>query len=409
MLTGPWLALGSGVLTLASLTGVAVAVGMRRRDPAARTPLGRLALGMQNLAVFGACVGVLLGCWQVVFRLVDQRDRRAVDRWAAALGSAEPVRQLAACEALAKLHHASAVAPLSTALADPCPAVQLEALRALRVFGPIAAPATLPLARWLADPALDEELRREAHAALRAIGPDAVPLLRDALGGDDRVAGASAAAALCQVGAAGRAELVRALRSGRPEERYHACLGLLLHGAEIPAALPALVANLKHSNPEVQWVACAALVRVSPGSAWTAPGWPAALSASLPRWIVHAGGADPVLRTAASGLLASVWTAPDGIQSQVVRALRDPERAAAVLTHVEALGGVPEASVRDLVPLLRHDETREAAALYLAAHGWSTYDDVVALAADRSVSPATTNAAWTLIERFRRARGGAAR
>jgi HEAT repeat protein len=183
---------------------------------------------------------------------------------------ANPSLRLAAAERLAWCPgQAEAVLPVLLAdLQDVNSELHWKTLRALRWLGRQARRVLPALHDFLAQTGEGEW--EAAIEVLEAIGPDATPVLRQALRRKDFKERLRAAQALCQL--EGEASVVLPVLLAALKDHDHQTRGKAIRllgqiGSEARPTIPALSGALRDDNPEVRVAAAMALSRIDPGNA----------------------------------------------------------------------------------------------------------------------------------------------
>jgi HEAT repeat protein len=230
-----------------------------------------------------------------------------------------------------------------------------EASYQLLQLGPAAKPALAELIKALDDP--DKQVWSNSISAIAAIGPgavDAVPKLLEAMesrrgrnfGRRDRSQGlVRAAYALTRIGDGAKPQLFAALKSDDTGLRTGAAKALGGMGAAAKDAIPALIENLGHSDPDLRSEVVEALGLIGPEAV-------APLADSL-------GWPDARLREGSARALASIGpaAAPSG-PKLLERLDKDSESSVriAVLSALPKVGLPQEKVVPPLVAALKSNE-----------------------------------------------------
>jgi HEAT repeat protein len=184
-----------------------------------------------------------------------------------ALGASEEPARLKAIDELGDLgpQAAGAVKALAERLSDGSPKVRAHAVRALGRIGKPAAEQSDALVRLVGDP--DAKVRREAVRALREIrpGPKVVqPLLVKLLKDPDHSVKIRAMEALHELGEDAAGPLVECLCDEKTA--YWACLVVSELGPKAKATVPALTKLLDHAAPDVRREAILSLAAIGAAS-----------------------------------------------------------------------------------------------------------------------------------------------
>ncbi|MBI4324742.1 MAG: HEAT repeat domain-containing protein [Chloroflexi bacterium] len=235
-------------------------------------------------------------------------------------------------------------------LNSPYPEVRSQAGAALRDLGPEAVPILVKSLRtrnWIRElhlkvaPWISIGLRRklwphfrsfyapmdraDAARGLEALGPAAeaaVPVLGKALRDADRSVASQAGVALGRIGPPAVSELIGALSEADPMVRSLACSALGTIGPRAARAVPALVEIFKSTEKDHPQQASHALARIGPGAI---PALVAALSHPAPRVRALAastvGSIGPPAREAVPALLESLHDDQAIVREKVIGAL----------------------------------------------------------------------------------------
>jgi HEAT repeat protein len=189
---------------------------------------------------------------------------RPTSYWGKALTTPDPKTEVEANQAL-KEGGQAAVPVLAELLHSDMVTARWKAADLLRQLGPEAQPAVSALVQALKDN--DPHVQFVAATALEAsgyTGPEAIPVLQELLGGEDRLPAVRALAHYGPRAAPAIPRLSELLRDTDSEVRWNAARTLGLIGPDAKAAVPDLVAALKDENSFVREHAAEALGDIGP-------------------------------------------------------------------------------------------------------------------------------------------------
>jgi HEAT repeat protein len=228
-----------------------------------------------------------------------------------------------------------------------------EAAYQLSVMNPGAKSALPALIRALDD--LDRQVWAFAVTAIARLGPDAAPAIPKLIAGiDSRTAPGvrprdkaqtiqRSAYALARIGDAAKPELLKALKGDDTGLRIGAAKAFAIIGSSAVEAVPGLIENLGHNDPEVRAEMVEALVAI---------GKPA-----IPSLVSSVGWPDPKIRAGSARALGGIGAdASEAAPALLKLASEDSEMPvrAAALSVLPKLGLPQERSVPVLISALKH-------------------------------------------------------
>lgn len=285
--------------------------------------------------------GRSLEAWLIALASLDYRERQEADRALRTLGP----------EAVPTLIRALTMRETTLVLAwrfvrerlppPPSPRlpearIRVQAARLLGSLGPAALPSVPALIDQLNDP--ESEVARAAAAALRRIGPLAVPRLIEALSHRDP----------------GIRRAAVGLLSSRPD-----------FGDDVIQSLPAVIRMLEDSDPRARAAAAEALEKL-----------PARQTAAIEALERSLGDPSSTVRSAAASALGNLGSTADARAGKLEPLLTDPDglvRVAAAKAHWQ-ISGTTARSVPTLVSLLTDRDAHWRAALVLREIGPAAAD-----------------------------------
>ncbi|QDV32590.1 HEAT repeat domain-containing protein [Tautonia plasticadhaerens] len=285
---------------------------------------------------------------------------------------------------------------LDTLLRDPGEGIRLEAAGVL-ADRPGLIPDLVPTLTSMLGSG-DEEAARVASYLLTSLGPEATPVLVDALRVADSPVG-PIADALAEVGRSAPGTLARAIEDPDPRVRRGAALALGRMRPASPEAVPLLLSSLRDGDPDVRVDVLAALVDLGPRARSAVPAVREALgdeSAGIRLWalefLVRSAPRDDRLLADLSALIDD----------------DDPRVQRPALDALRALGPAGRSALPAAIGALQASDpsVRLAAAELISSHGGAASEAVPALASMLSdPSPGLrATAARTLSELGRAAR-----
>ncbi len=273
------------------------------------------------------------------------------------------------------LYHGKSVQQWALQLRNPDPKSHQEAAAALKAIGPVAVPGLVRLLHardsvfrnqvWAAVPRLPAPvdrllisrvaapnagaLRIAAAQALAVLGPDAaeaVPALASSLVNDTVQVRWNAAAALGRIGTPAWSELSHALASSDPNLRYAALCALGDSNLEPRVVVPALLGALGDTNGGIAVAVAGSLSKVGPGA--------------LPFLTEAMTNSDAHMRQRAARAVPFLHAPRDQILPTLLDLLHDPEPACR-LQALRSLGmlGVPNRVMLDAFAAAQNDPASE--------------------------------------------------